>query len=93
MKTKLVVSLALVAIIAVVSCKTIGRAALRYWTNRQVKEFIGNCSDKATLILSKEKADKYCDCAVDVIAEKFHNYDDVKRISISEIFKIANDCK
>lgn len=93
MKFRWIACLAIVTVITVVSCKTIARAALKYWTNQQIKEFVGNCSSKASLILGEEKASKYCDCAVEPIAEKFHNYNDVKRISISEIFKIANDCK
>jgi hypothetical protein len=75
------------------SCKTIARAAARYWTNKQIKEFVGKCEDKSSLILGSENAKKYCDCAVDVVAEKYKNYEDVKKASLTDILKIAQDCK
>lgn len=75
------------------SCKTIARAAARYWTNRQIKEFVSKCEDKSSLIIGQENAKKYCDCAVDVVAEKYRNYEDVKKASLADVLKIANDCK
>ncbi len=81
------------AVISSASCKTIGRAAARYWTNRQIKEFIGKCEDKSSIFLGSEKAKKYCDCAVDVVAEKYRSYEDVKNTSLTDVLKIAQDCK
>src|SRR4051812_38802762 len=75
------------------SCKTIARAAAKYWTNRQIKEFVSKCEDKSSLILGHENAKKYCDCAVDVVAEKYRNYEDVKKASLTDVLKIAQDCK
>jgi len=86
-------SLIIMAVIISPSCKTIGKAAARYWTNREIKEFVGKCEDKSAIFLGTENAKKYCDCAVDVVAEKYRNYEDVKKASLTDILKIANDCK
>lgn len=75
------------------SCKTIARAAARYWTNRQIKEFVNNCEDKSAILLGSAQAKKYCNCAVDIIAEKYRDYEDVKKASLSDVLRIANDCK
>ncbi len=75
------------------SCNTIARAAAKYWTNKQIREFVGKCEDKSSIILGSENAKKYCDCAVDVVAEKYRNYEDVKKASLTDVLKIARDCK
>lgn len=83
----------LVSLSVSTSCNTIARAAAKYWTNRQIREFIGKCEDKSSIILGSENAKKYCDCAVDVVAEKYRNYEDVKKASLTDVLKIARDCK
>ena len=82
-----------ITLIVFTSCKTIARAAAKYWTNRQIREFVGNCEDKTSLILGNENAKKYCDCAVDVVAEKYRNYEDLKKTTLTDVLKIAKDCK
>ncbi len=76
-----------------VSCNALAKTALKHWSKKQVKEFVANCEDKSFKILGEANAAKFCNCAVDVVAEKYHNYEDAKSISILEIVKIANDCK
>ena len=98
MKNKIILAglagtLILAAIIITPSCKTIARAAAKYWTNKQIREFVGKCEDKSSLLLGSENAKKYCDCAVDVVAEKYRNYEDVKKASLTDVLKIARDCK
>lgn len=88
----LVISILLFSV-SVVSCKAVAKTAFKYWTKRQVKEFVSNCEEKTGRLLGDEKAKKYCDCAVDVVAEKYRNYDDLKSLSIPEVLKIANNCK
>lgn len=83
----------LVSFFIFTSCNTIARAAAKYWTNKQIREFIGKCEDKSSIILGSENAKKYCDCAVDVVAEKYRNYEDVKKASLTDVLKIARDCK
>lgn len=91
-KTRLLFVFA-VCIAAAVSCKTVGRIAAKYWLNREIKEFVSNCEDKAKLVVGKENAHKYCDCAVDVVAEQYHNYQDAKKISLIELLDFVNRCK
>lgn len=80
-------------IINAISCNSVARAAAKYWTNKQIREFVNKCEDKSSILLGSEKAKKYCDCAVDVVAEKYKHYDDIKNISLMEVLKVANDCK
>lgn len=82
-----------IAAIIIVSCKTVGRIAAKYWLNREIKEFVSNCEDKAGKLIGSEKAHKYCDCSVDLVAEKYHNYQDAKNISVLEILDFINKCK
>ncbi len=76
-----------------ISCKTVGRIAAKYWLNREIKEFVSNCEDKAKVVVGKDNAHKYCDCAVDVVAEQYHNYQDAKKISLIELLEFVNKCK
>ena len=75
------------------SCKMFGRAAAKYWTKKQIKEFVENCETNASKVVGEDKAKQYCDCAVDVVAEKYQNYDQAKKATIRDILKIAKDCK
>jgi len=93
MKIKMLLGVALVAATVFISCSTIARAAAKYWTNKQIKEFISNCSQKAGKIVGEAKADKYCDCAVDIVAEQYRNYQDARNINIYQILKIADGCR
>ena len=82
-----------ITVITIVSCKTVGRIAAKYWLNREIKEFVSNCENKAGNLIGSEKAHKYCDCSVDLVAEQYHNYQDAKSISVLEILDFINKCK
>lgn len=75
------------------SCASLAKAAAKYWTKKQIKEFVNNCEEKSSRLIGEDKAKQYCDCAVDVVAEKYNNYEDVKKASIIEVLKIAKECK
>lgn len=83
----------LIAIVTIVSCKTVGRIAAKYWLNREIKEFVSNCEQKAGKVIGSEKAHQYCDCSVDLVAEQYHNYQDAKNISVMQILDFINKCK
>ena len=91
--TKILLLAFSIAFATVISCKTVGRIAAKYWLNREIKEFVTNCEDKAGRIIGSENAQKYCDCAVDKVAEQYHNYQDAKKISIMEVVDFINKCK
>ncbi len=78
---------------SIASCKTIARTAAKHWSKKQIKEFVNNCEEKSSKIVGTKNASKFCDCAVDQVAEKYKNYDDAKSVSITEIVKIANNCR
>ncbi len=82
-----------VIIITVISCKTVGRIAAKYWLKREINEFVSTCENKAGKVIGSEKAHKYCDCSVDLVAEQYHNYQDAKNISVLEILDFINKCK
>jgi len=81
------------AVVTVVSCKTVGRIAAKYWLKREINEFVSNCENKAGKLIGSDKAHKYCDCSVDLVAEQYHNYQDAKNISVREIIDFINKCK
>jgi len=94
MKTgALLFTAALTVVLVAYSCKTAGRIAARYWLKREIKEFVSNCEDKISGIIGSEKAHKYCDCAVDLVAEKYQDYRDAKQLSLSDIVNFVNRCK
>ena len=78
---------------SLLSCKAIAKAAAKHWTKKQIKEFVANCEEKSSKLMGEEKAAKYCDCAVDKVAEKYPKFEDYKKIGIIEALKIAKDCK
>ena len=90
---KLLLPVVLVTSLVIVSCKTVGRIAAKYWLKREINEFVSNCEDKAGKLIGSEKAHKYCDCSVDLVAEQYHNYQDAKSISVIEILDFINKCK
>lgn len=76
-----------------VSCKMLLKGAAKYWGKKQVKEFLENCEANSSKLMSDDKAKEYCDCAVDIVAEKYQNFEDVKKMGFLEALKIAKDCK
>lgn len=91
-KLSITIIVLLICLFVDVSCKTIARTAAKYWTRRQIKEFVSNCESRTGQLLGNENAAKYCDCAVDVVAEKYRNYQDSKTISLTDLVEILNDC-
>jgi hypothetical protein len=75
------------------SCKAIARTAAKYWTRKQIKEFVSNCETRSTRLIGEENAKKYCNCAVDVVAEKYKDYQETKTISLINLLEIAEGCK
>lgn len=86
-------SLAIFLGFGLLSCKAMARTAAKYWTKKQIKEFVSNCEEKSSRFVGAEKAAQYCDCAVDKVAEKYKDYKEVTQQSIIEVLKIANDCR
>lgn len=93
MKNKIILfSLAIVTILALGNCKAMARAAAKYWTKKQIKEFITNCENSAIGKLGESKGKDFCGCAVDVMAEQYHNYDDAKNINFAQVIIAAKEC-
>ncbi|MFN8243305.1 MAG: hypothetical protein U0X40_04550 [Ferruginibacter sp.] len=81
------------SLLVVFSCKAAGRLAAKYWLNREIREFVSNCESMTSKVVGSENAHKYCDCAVDLVADKFHNYQDAKGMSLLDVLDFINKCK
>ncbi|MEO6540177.1 MAG: hypothetical protein ABIN74_04260 [Ferruginibacter sp.] len=92
-KSSILIIILMISLITIISCKTVGRIAAKYWLKREINEFVSNCEDKAGRLIGSDKAHKYCDCSVDLVAEQYHDYQDAKRISVMEIIDFINKCK
>ena len=75
-----------------IQCKAMAKAALKYWTKQQVKEFKSKCNEGAKNNKLIPNASDFCDCATTTLSEKFHDYNDVKSMGILEMVKEARDC-
>lgn len=78
---------------ALISCKMFLKGAAKYWTKNQIEEFVADCEKHSSKLMSEDKAKTYCDCAVDIVAEKYTNYDEMKSAGLVEVLKVAKDCK
>jgi hypothetical protein len=90
---KTLAALLTLVIVCSLACKAAGRLAAKYWLKREIREFVTNCEDKATRIIGSENAHKYCDCTVDLVADKFHDYQDAKNLSWIDLLDFINKCK
>lgn len=93
MKTIKQFSIVAVCIIGLFSCKALAKGAAKWWTKKQIKEFVSDCETKSARLLGEERAAKYCSCAVDEVAAKYNDFEDVKKAGVVEVLKIAKDCK
>ncbi len=73
-------------------CKAVAKAALKYWTKKQVKEWRSKCNERLSNNKLIKNASQFCDCAIDKISEKYHNYDDAKNIQALQIIDEAREC-
>ncbi len=82
----------MVATTGLSGCKAMARAAAKYWTKKQIKEFLTNCESSAIGKFGESKGKDFCGCAVDVVSEQYQNYDDAKNINFAKILLTAKDC-
>ena len=87
------ISIIIICIVGLFSCKALAKGAAKWWTKKQIKEFVSDCEAKSAKLLGEEKAAKYCNCAVDEVAAKYNNFEDVKKAGIVAVLKIAKDCR
>ncbi|MBL4705067.1 MAG: hypothetical protein JKY54_11125 [Flavobacteriales bacterium] len=76
-----------------VSCKTTGRAAAKYWSEKQIEKFVADCEYQAGILVGQENVAHFCDCAVDKVSGKYHRFEDAENISILEIVKTTKGCE
>jgi len=69
------------------------KGAAKHWGKKHVKEWLTKCEDHSSKLLGADRAKEYCDCAVDKVAEKYNNYEDVVKAGIIEALLVAKDCK
>lgn len=88
----LLLAIALVTTTSLSGCKSMARAAAKYWTKKQIKEFLTNCESSAIGKFGESKGKDFCGCAVDVVSEQYQNYDEAKNINFAKILLAAKDC-
>lgn len=93
MKKIKLIAVILICIVGLFSCKALAKGAAKWWTKKQIKEFVTDCEAKSSKLIGEERAAKYCSCAVDEVAGKYNDFEDVKKAGIVEVLKIAKDCK
>ncbi|MEO9531352.1 MAG: hypothetical protein ABJG68_11475 [Crocinitomicaceae bacterium] len=93
MKRSKQIFIAIAFIVMLCSCKALAKGAAKWWTKKQIKEFVNDCEAKSSKLLGEERAAKYCSCAVDEVAAKYNDFEDFKKAGIVEVLKIAKDCK
>lgn len=95
MKTKIAfsaIAVLMVFSIPQMSCKNLAKAAAKHWTKKQIKKFKSNCKEKAIAKWNKEKGEKFCDCATDIVMEKYKNYDDAEKLDFATVISTARSC-
>ncbi len=88
----ILLSLVIIASTSLSGCKSMARAAAKYWTKKQMKEFLSNCESSAIGKFGEAKGKDFCGCAVDVVSEQYQNYEDAKNINFAKILLAAKDC-
>jgi len=88
----ILLSLIVIASTSLSGCKAMARAAAKYWTKKQIKEFLTNCESSAIGKFGESKGKDFCGCAVDVVSEQYQNYDEVKNVNFAKILLAAKDC-
>lgn len=73
------------------SCKAIARAAGKRWARKKRKEWLQKCNDSA-LGRFGERGKDFCDCALDVVMEKYPDAEDGLALTFFEIIKTTKDC-
>lgn len=88
-KFLLLISICLVLI----SCKVIAKTAVKYWGKKKSKEWLVKCEEHSSKLLGAERAEEYCDCAIEKVATKYNNYEDVVKAGMIEALLVAKECK
>ncbi len=91
---KKIIFLAIVALFTAalfISCKSIGKAAIKHWTRKQKKEFVAKCKDGAVQRFG-ERANEFCSCVVGIVEEKYPKAEDGLALSFLEVLKLSKDC-
>lgn len=90
--TSVTIAFSLFVILSLGNCKALARKAAKYWTKKQIKEFLTNCENSAIGKFGESKGKDFCGCAVDVVAEQYQNYDEAKNINFAKILMAAKEC-
>ena len=73
------------------SCKSLAKASAKRWAKKKRKEFLHKCNDGAASKFG-EKGEEFCDCALDLVMDKYPNPDDGLSLKFIEILKLTKDC-
>jgi hypothetical protein len=74
------------------SCKNMAKAAAKHWTKKQIKKFKNYCTEKTSNKFGNERAISFCNCATNLIMEKYPNADDALNLQLMDIISSAKEC-
>lgn len=91
-KTVLILLLSSVVFFNHLACKNMAKTAVKHWTKKQIKKFRNHCTEKTTDKFGAVKAKSFCNCATNIIMEKYPKADDAMYLNLLDIISTAKKC-
>ncbi len=92
MRTKsLILIIALAGTTSLVGCKALAKKAAKRWAKKKRVEFLTKCNDSGAVKLMSD-SEEFCDCALNLVMEKYPDPEDGLALKIVEVVKMAKDC-
>lgn len=73
------------------SCKALAKSAAKRWAKKKRKEFLVKCNESNAVKFISD-SEGFCDCALDVVMEKYPDAKDGLALSIVDVVKMTKDC-
>lgn len=73
------------------SCKALAKSAAKRWAKKKRKEFLTKCNESNAVKLISD-SEGFCDCALDVVMEKYPEAEEGLALSIADVIKMTKDC-
>ncbi len=62
------------------------------WSNADERKFLNVCIPEAEKKVQSEVANKYCNCFLKKVKERYSTYDEADRMNMTEVNEIAAEC-
>ncbi len=92
MRTKhLFFVIAIIGSLSLFGCKALAKKAAKRWAKKKRVEFLGKCNDSNAVKFMSD-SEEFCDCALDLVMEKYPDPEEGLALKIVEVIKMAKDC-